>query len=130
MDAKSLKEEKDKIEAYKSVVQQHKEKIEELKRAHKNACLMVVKSKSELELNQYEEIKKELEKEIKKSEAITKLSSQVLSSANIALQAQKQFDEYGTGRTVDIPLLGVSNQNLMMENKNLRRRLAEKEAYD
>ena len=72
----------------------------------------------------------ELEKEIKKSEAITKLSSQVLSSANIALQAQKQFDEYGTGRTVDIPLLGVSNQNLMMENKNLRRRLAEKEAYD
>lgn len=72
----------------------------------------------------------ELEKEIKKSEAITKLSSQVLSSANIALQAQKQFDEYGTGRTVDIPLLGVSNQNLMMENKNLRRRLAEKETYD
>lgn len=72
----------------------------------------------------------ELEKEIKKSEAITKLSSQVLSSANIALQAQKQFDEYGTGRTVDIPLLGVSNQNLMMENKNLRKRLAEKEAYD
>ncbi len=70
----------------------------------------------------------ELEKEIKKSEAITKLSSQVLSSANIALQAQKQFDEYGTGRTVDIPLLGISNDNLMIENKNLRRRLADKEA--
>lgn len=70
----------------------------------------------------------ELEREIKKSEAITKLSSQVLSSANIALQAQKQFDEYGTGRTVDIPLLGISNDNLMIENKNLRRRLADKEA--
>lgn len=70
----------------------------------------------------------ELEKEIKKSEAITKLSSQVLSSANIALQAQKQFDEFGTGRTVDIPLLGISNDNLMIENKNLRRRLADKEA--
>lgn len=73
----------------------------------------------------------EFEREIKKSEAITKLSSQVLSSANIALQAQKQFDEYGTGRTVDIPLLGISNDNLMIENKNLRRRLADKESiYD
>lgn len=72
----------------------------------------------------------ELEKEIKKSEAITKLSSQVLSSANIALQAQKQFDEYGTGRTVDIPLLGISNDNLMVENKNLRRRLMDKESFE
>ena len=73
----------------------------------------------------------ELEREIKKSEAVTKLSSQVLSSANIALQAQKQFDEYGTGRTVDIPLLGISNDNLMIENKKLRRRLMAKEdMYD
>ena len=73
----------------------------------------------------------ELEREIKKSEAITKLSSQVLSSANIALQSHKQFDEYGTGRTVDIPLLGISNEGLMVENKNLRRRLADKESmYD
>lgn len=71
----------------------------------------------------------ELEKEIKKSEAITKLSSQVLSSANIALQAQKQFDEYGTGRTVDIPLLGISNDNLVIENKNLRKRLMDKESF-
>ena len=69
----------------------------------------------------------ELEKEIKKSEAITKLSSQVLSSANIAIQAQKQFDEYGTGRTVDIPLLGISNANLMIENKMLRQRLTKME---
>ena len=69
----------------------------------------------------------ELEKEIKKSEAITKLSSQVLNSANIALQAQKQFDEYATGRTVDIPLLGISNANLMAENKRLRQRLLAKE---
>ena len=72
----------------------------------------------------------ELEANIRKSEAITKLSAQVLGSAKIALDAQKQFDEYGTGRTVDIPLLGVSNAGLMLENKNLRRRLAEKESYD
>lgn len=70
----------------------------------------------------------ELEKEIRKSETITKMATVVLGNAKLALDAQKQFDEYGTGRTVDIPLLGVSNEGLMIENKNLRRRLADKEA--
>lgn len=81
-------------------------------------------------LENSEQSLEELEQNIQRSEAITKLSSQVLTSAKIALEAQKQFDEYGTGRTVDIPLLGISNQNLMLENKNLRRRLADKEAFD
>lgn len=71
-----------------------------------------------------------LEKEIKKSEQLTKLSVVDLNNAKLALNAQKQFDEYGTGRSVDIPLLGVSNDSLIQENKNLRRRLAQKEAYD
>ena len=71
----------------------------------------------------------QLEKEIKKSESITKVASVILGNAKLALEAQKQFDEYGTGRTVDIPLLGISNDNLMIENKNLRRRLAQKESY-
>lgn len=71
-----------------------------------------------------------LEKEIKKSEQLTKLSVVVLNNAKLALDAQKQFDEYGTGRSVDIPLLGVNNDSLIQENKNLRRRLAQKEAYD
>ena len=71
-----------------------------------------------------------LEKEIKKSEQLTKLSVVVLNNAKLALDAQKQFDEYGIGRSVDIPLLGVNNDSLIQENKNLRRRLAQKEAYD
>lgn len=71
-----------------------------------------------------------LEKEIKKSEQLTKLSVVVLNNAKLALDAQKQFDEYGTGRSVDIPLLGVNNDSIIQENKNLRRRLAQKEAYD
>lgn len=69
----------------------------------------------------------QLEKEIKKCETVTKIANVIIQNANLALQAQKQFDEYGTGRTVDIPLLGVSNDNLMIENKNLRRILREKE---
>lgn len=71
----------------------------------------------------------QLEKEIKKSESVTKVASVILGNAKLALEAQKQFDEYGTGRTVDIPLLGISNENLMNENKNLRRRLAQRESY-
>jgi hypothetical protein len=65
----------------------------------------------------------QLEKEIKKCETVTKIANVIMQNANLALQAQKQFDEYGTGRTVDIPLLGVSNDNLMTENKRLREQL-------
>lgn len=65
----------------------------------------------------------QLEKEIKKCETVTKIANVIIQNANLALQAQKQFDEYGTGRTVDIPLLGVSNDNLMTENKRLREQL-------
>lgn len=70
----------------------------------------------------------QLDREIRKSESITKTATVILKNAELALDAQKQFDEYGTGRTVDIPLLGISNDGLMLENKNLRRRLAQKEA--
>lgn len=69
----------------------------------------------------------QLDREIRKSESITKTATVILKNAELALDAQKQFDEYGTGRTVDIPLLGISNDGLMIENKNLRRRLAQKE---
>lgn len=91
---------------------------------------------NEVLFNQIRNIEKEelsdeeLEREIKKSESITKVASVILANAKLALNAQQLFDEYGTGRTVDIPLLGISNEKLMLENKNLRRRLAEKESYD
>lgn len=70
----------------------------------------------------------QLEKEIRKAEATTSIATALLKNASLALAAQKQFDEYGTGRTVDIPLLGISNENLMRKNKILRMELADKEA--
>lgn len=70
----------------------------------------------------------QLEKEIRKAEATTSIASAMLKNASLALAAQKQFDEYGTGRTVDIPLLGISNEDLMHKNKVLRMQLADKEA--
>ena len=70
----------------------------------------------------------QLEKEIRKAEATTSIASAMLKNASLALAAQKQFDEYGIGRTVDIPLLGISNEDLMHKNKMLRMQLADKEA--
>lgn len=72
----------------------------------------------------------QLEIEIKRSQAITKVADAIISCARVALDAQKQFDEYATGRTVDIPLLGINSDDIVKENKNLRRRLMEKESYD
>ena len=69
----------------------------------------------------------ELEREIRKAETVTKLAGAIMENANLALKAQQQVDEYGTGRTVDIPLLGISNEGLALENKNLRRRLQKME---
>lgn len=65
MDAKSLKAEKEKIEAYNNIVRQHKEDIEDLNRQYKNACLQSVRSKTASEANIYEEIKVEIEQQIK-----------------------------------------------------------------
>ena len=72
----------------------------------------------------------ELEREIKKTESVTKVAEVILENANLALKAQKQFDEYGTGRSVDIPLLGISNAGLAQENRMLRQRLAKLEDED
>ena len=73
----------------------------------------------------------EFQRQVEKSEAVVKVSSAILNNAKLALEAQKHFDEYGMERTVDIPLLGISNESLALENKNLRRRLAKKESmYD
>lgn len=72
-----------------------------------------------------------LQREIQKSEAKVSIANAILGNASLALKAQKLFIEYGTGQTIDIPLLGISNEDLLTENKNLRRRLASKEAmYD
>ena len=62
----------------------------------------------------------ELDKEIKRSEAISKVAKNIIDNGALALQAQKHFDEYGTGRTVELPLLGITDSWLIEENKELR----------
>lgn len=52
----------------------------------------------------------ELEKEIKRSEAVQKIAKAIIDNGSLALQAQKHFDEYGTKQTVAMPLLGIADK--------------------
>ncbi len=61
-------------------------------------------------LNDDELTAEELDKEIKKSDAIQKVARTIIDNASLALQAQKHFDEYGIDRKVEIPLLGMTDK--------------------
>lgn len=49
----------------------------------------------------------ELDREIKRSEAVQRIAKTIVDSGTLALQAKKHLDEYGEGRDVEIPMLGV-----------------------
>ena len=52
----------------------------------------------------------ELEKEIKRSEAVQKVAKTIIDNGSLALQAKKHFDEYGIENNVEIPLLGITDK--------------------
>jgi len=52
----------------------------------------------------------ELDKEIKRSEAVQKVAKTIIDNGSLALQAKKHFDEYGVENNVEIPLLGITNK--------------------
>ena len=52
----------------------------------------------------------ELDKEIKRSESVNKIAKTIIDNGNLALQAKKHFDDYGSGEDVEIPLLGITNK--------------------
>lgn len=58
-------------------------------------------------LNDDELSDEELEKEIKRSEAVQKVAKTIIDNGALALQARKHFDEYGIDRNIEIPLLGI-----------------------
>ena len=51
----------------------------------------------------------QLDKEIKRSEAIQKVAKNIIDNGALALQAQKHFDEYGVDKKVALPLLGMTD---------------------
>ncbi len=52
----------------------------------------------------------ELDKEIKRSEAVQKVAKTIIDNGALALQAKKHFDEYGIDNNVEIPLLGITDK--------------------
>lgn len=53
-----------------------------------------------------------LKKEIRRTEAVTKVAKNIIDNGTLSLSVKKYLDEYGTGDKYEIPLLGAS--------KNLR----------
>lgn len=52
----------------------------------------------------------ELDKEIKRSEAVQKVAKTIIDNGSLALQARKHLDEYGAGDSVELPMLGITDK--------------------
>lgn len=52
----------------------------------------------------------ELEKEIKRSDAVQKIAKTIIENGSLALQAKKHLDEYGQGSNVELPMLGITDK--------------------
>ena len=64
-----------------------------------------------------------VEKEIARSEAITKTAGTIISQGQLVLSMQKHMDEYGLGQQMEMPLFGITDNHLLEENMNLRERV-------
>lgn len=61
-------------------------------------------------LNDDELTDEQLEKEIKRSEAVQKVAKTIIENGSLALHAKKHLDEYGQGGDIELPMLGVTNK--------------------
>lgn len=52
----------------------------------------------------------QLDKEVKRSEAIQKVAKTIIDNGTLALNAKKYMDEYGAGDSIEMPLLGITNK--------------------
>ena len=61
-------------------------------------------------LNNEDLTNEELDKEVKRSEAIQKVAKTIIDNGTLALNAKKYMDEYGGGDSIEMPLLGITNK--------------------
>ena len=61
-------------------------------------------------LNDDELNSEELEREIKRSEAVQKIAKTIIDNGALALSAKKHFDEYGIETSVEVPFLGFTSK--------------------
>ena len=43
-------------------------------------------------------------------ETVQKIAKTIIDNGNLALQAKKHMDEYGQGKNIELPMLGITNQ--------------------
>lgn len=61
-------------------------------------------------LNDDELSEEQLDKEIKRSEAVQKVAKTIIENGALALSAKKHLDEYGQGDAVQLPMLGMTEK--------------------
>lgn len=61
-------------------------------------------------LNDDELGEEQLDKEIKRSEAVQKVAKTIIENGALALSAKKHLDEYGQGDKVELPMLGMTGK--------------------
>lgn len=61
-------------------------------------------------LNDDDLSEEQLDKEIKRSEAVQKVAKTIIENGQLALQAKKHLDEYGKGDQVELPMIGVTSK--------------------
>ncbi len=59
----------------------------------------------------------ELELEIKRAEVVTKVAQSIVSNGELALKAQKLMYDCGSAAQVEIPLLGITDENMQKKTK-------------
>lgn len=52
----------------------------------------------------------ELDREIKRSESVTKVAKTIIENGALTLQAKKHLDEYGQGEKAELFMLGVTSK--------------------
>lgn len=52
----------------------------------------------------------QLDREIKRGEAVQKIAKTVIENGNLALQAKKHLDDYGKGDNIELPMLGITQK--------------------
>lgn len=52
----------------------------------------------------------EMDREIKRSESVTKVAKTIIENGALALQAKKHLDEYGQGEKAELFMLGVTSK--------------------
>lgn len=59
----------------------------------------------------------ELDKEIKRSEAVTNVANTIIANGEMAIRAQKVMYDYGRGAEVEMPLLGITDASTQKKTR-------------